>query len=238
MKTKSALASFVLYVCSPFAFAAPLPVGALLTIDPGVVDFPQQSDNTLLSGSGLYVVDGYNGQINSVAFESGSDGGIIIGKNQSPAPVMDDAASIGEINDSYSFDGLTWFTDWTPDGTLNIFDDGSGVGTVVTTISSWDISGNGYTHISSASDTGNWVDLHVDQWQVIGDHYLLDFSAGIARTIYGDWGGYDQHVVDMVHWHYEGSIVQPVPVPAAAWLFGSGLVVLLGMSKRHRVCRA
>jgi hypothetical protein len=35
-------------------------------------------------------------------------------------------------------------------------------------------------------------------------------------------------------WHLEGSVenVSAVPVPAAAWLFGSGLIAIFGISRR------
>jgi hypothetical protein len=35
-------------------------------------------------------------------------------------------------------------------------------------------------------------------------------------------------------WHLEGTHVAPVPVPAAVWLFGSGLIGLAGLTRRAR----
>lgn len=60
-----------------------------------------------------------------------------------------------------------------------------------------------------------------------GDTYTLDYSATVPL--------YDPSGFGAVHffWHLEGT-VSAVPVPAAFWLFGSGLLGLLGVARSRK----
>jgi hypothetical protein len=61
----------------------------------------------------------------------------------------------------------------------------------------------------------------------IGDTYVLDYSAVVPA---GDPSGFGGTPYDL---HLEGTIAA-VPVPAAVWLFGSGLLGLVGVARRRK----
>jgi hypothetical protein len=67
------------------------------------------------------------------------------------------------------------------------------------------------------------------QWDgVYGHSYLLDFA---STGVHGDPSGFgDVHF----YTHLEGIVTAaPVPVPAALWLFGSGVMGLFGFARTH-----
>lgn len=51
---------------------------------------------------------------------------------------------------------------------------------------------------------------------------------------FGDQGSIDQGISDFYSWAVHAGNVGAVPVPAAVWLFGSGMIGLLGVAKRKR----
>ena len=71
----------------------------------------------------------------------------------------------------------------------------------------------GIANIICALDCGN------------GDTYILDYLGHVEQ---GSPSGFDGIEVRI---HLEGSI-STVPVPAAVWLFGSGLIGLIGLARR------
>ena len=60
----------------------------------------------------------------------------------------------------------------------------------------------------------------------VGDSYTLDYSTFIPVNDSSGLGGLSYEL------HLEGVISSVVPVPAAVWLFGSGLIGLFGFSKK------
>lgn len=61
----------------------------------------------------------------------------------------------------------------------------------------------------------------------VGDLYTLDYSTFIPVNDSSGLGGLSYEL------HLEGTIASAVPVPAAVWLFGSGLIGLFGFSRRR-----
>ena len=57
-----------------------------------------------------------------------------------------------------------------------------------------------------------------------GDSFVLEYRSRVTSTPF-----------DGIHYglHLEG-VISAVPVPAAAWLFGSGLIGLLGVAQKRR----
>ncbi len=58
--------------------------------------------------------------------------------------------------------------------------------------------------------------------------FTISDSAGIQSISFQDWGvnAFDNFEFDLT--------VTPIPIPAAVWLFGSGLLGLIGFSKRKK----
>lgn len=82
------------------------------------------------------------------------------------------------------------------------------------TMAVYDLANLNLTH--TGSDTTNW--------QLTGDLLMAPENASmILGPAYTDVGNFSLGV---------GSYAAPVPVPAAAWLFGSGLMGLLGVARR------
>lgn len=63
---------------------------------------------------------------------------------------------------------------------------------------------------------------------VYGHGYTLDYHLTVANGDPSGFGGVK------FAYHFEGT-VNAVPVPAAAWLFGSGLIGLAGIAQRRKV---
>lgn len=93
---------------------------------------------------------------------------------------------------------------------------------------SWDGLDNFYSIVeSSLGDTGvATVVCAVDCTP--GDSYVLDYSGHFQTGINSAFVGLGIQI------HLEGTVSMPTPVPAAAWLFGSGLLGLLGVARRRR----
>jgi hypothetical protein len=72
--------------------------------------------------------------------------------------------------------------------------------------------------------------FRIDLGQAYTNQQLIEAMAGILNTTFSldltvdEWKGKASHF----------SVVNAVPIPAAAWLFGSGLVGLLGIRMRRR----
>ena len=117
---------------------------------------------------------------------------------------------------------------------VNIIED-DGAGNVALDFSGWGVTWNGLGFVPLGS--GAWqpgffdgvarVSCSVDCSD--GDSYTLDYSAKVPV----DCGGCGFENVKYAL-HLEGTI-SSVPVPAAIWLFGSGLLGLAGIARRRRV---
>ncbi len=56
--------------------------------------------------------------------------------------------------------------------------------------------------------------------------WVFNFNIGSQRNL--------DELVSLFAWAVRSGDVSAVPVPAAVWLFGSGLIGLLGIAKRKR----
>ena len=111
-------------------------------------------------------------------------------------------------------------------------------------LGNWDPVSTFFTGVDSTGP-GSISGLYVGSWfgvsglQAIGQ---LNFTLGTgvtnslisldAAALGGTWSSYD--IGDFTN-TYEGTIINPtvVPIPAAFWLFGSGLIGLVGVARRR-----
>ena len=129
------------------------------------------------------------------------------------------AQAAGQIDNVWSFGGNTG-NHYTV-GALSIVDDGAGDGGALLAGSNWRVEWNGGP--IDMGGGGNMVVTCANQCE-IGDTYVLDYSATVPT------GGFKGFFYTL---HLEGDIAA-VPVPAAVWLFGSGLLGLVGVARRKK----
>ncbi len=58
--------------------------------------------------------------------------------------------------------------------------------------------------------------------------FTLTYNANVPQGDLSGWGGTSYGL------HLQGTIASSIPVPAAAWLFGSGLLGLIGIAKKKK----
>ena len=115
------------------------------------------------------------------------------------------------IADAFNFNNLF--------GMVDILANGSGLSGDETAIdlTNFAVDYNG-TNIPQSPDAGSLTQT------IGGGNFSADWSALIVGGPFDGNTGY---------WHMEGTY-SVVPVPAAAWLFGSGLVGLVGVARRRK----
>jgi len=93
--------------------------------------------------------------------------------------------------------------------------------------SSWEVMWNGsaFEQGPRPNNTGPFG-LAGGSYNLLTQEYVLDWDSQIKQ---GPFNG------AVASWHLEGVVenVSAVPVPAAVWLFGSGLLTMLGVSRRR-----
>lgn len=102
-------------------------------------------------------------------------------------------------------------------------------------MSGWTVTWNGIPGIPMGGDGANFAgDTGLATFSCgmceVGDAFTLDYSAHVPLGDASGFGGVGYAL------HLEGTIaaVSSVPVPAAVWLFGSGLVGLAGVARRKK----
>lgn len=88
----------------------------------------------------------------------------------------------------------------------------------------------------------NWVSAIEPNNSGAGENYLSMYGASVSSGTYvlpGKWNDQvNSPAAGSDYYSIKGYVVQydivPVPLPAAAWLFGSGLLGLLGAARRSR----
>lgn len=210
------------------AQAAVLQTGDLLSLTPGVQVYDSNGNTVNVSSGSFFAFDVQNKQtiqdIWKFAITPSTDGGIVVGQTQS----------------SGTIDSIDWYG--------NIFSDYSTTAVTGGTTSGLNMSGWNLMEwgvVPASMGSGAWTPLNcaaegvacsgyadgvgVFNWSgVYGDAFTLDYAARFPST--------DSNFAYVrVFYHFEGTVVaaSTVPVPAAAWLFGSGLMGLLGMVRRR-----
>lgn len=236
LKRKSILAALLLTgaVLHHTAHAATLPTGASLSITSGTL-----GTNGYVNGGSYFGMD-MNGNaaislfektpitgvgsipIGNIVIATGSHTGAI---NGSENPAFDIWGFFG--NTGMDFISGTPVTD-NGDGSLNL--------------SGWRVTWNGIAAINMGTNAWqptNCAGLGCSGWTftngtarfqwngVYGGVYTLDYTATVPI---GDPSGFGNVPYYL---HLTGN-VQAVPVPATVWLFGSGLLGLLGLARRRK----
>lgn len=85
----------------------------------------------------------------------------------------------------------------------------------------WGTNASGVALMTCASTCGN------------GDTYTINYTATVPPGDPSNFGGtkYELHMTGTI----SGTLPVAVPVPAAVWLFGSGLIGLVGVARRKKV---
>jgi len=213
------------------AQAAPLPAGTVLTIDPGVSNATSPACYT---GScfDVYVVNTI-GNIHYYNFVAGSDGGIVVGKNQAAGVSPAAGELAGFVSTQYPTEapGSMYTTPYLYDPTdaaRNIFDDQSCASATAcagkTVLGTWNKSGGfGRAYaLGTASNqcTSTFYCPGVTKWTITpagaagldGDRYVLEYQRRAPDPL----DGYDH----LFTFHLEGTIQLPkaVGVDVAATL--------------------
>lgn len=204
-----------------------LQAGDVLTIDAGVPMYDSYGNLAGVSGGSWFGMDSGDGRITpseEYAIAPGADGGIVIGSPQAP----------GDI-DVWMLQGSSGhhYTETAPSGGTTSGIDFSG----------WAIFYNGGTVVSAGSKH-DWAPFNCDALGCSGVSFDASVAAFSWSGVYGDsyslW--YAMAFSPDPSWyspigyllHLEGTVLaapSAVPLPAAAWLFSSGLLGLMGFTR-------
>lgn len=217
--------------------AAVLNAGDVLTINAGVVVYDGYGNQINVTGGSWFSVDtDNNGSIHGVekvALSQGTDG-LVIGYVQQPGEITAAWQFFANYSTDYDYD---YTTQPVTGGTTNGLDLGGW--TWLWHGLSVPLGSGAWTPVNCASlgiaCTGYADGEAVFSWSgVYGDSYTLNYAATIPPGDPSGWGG------NRYFLHLEGTVTNividpppPVPVPAAVWLFGSGLAALFGLARRR-----
>lgn len=253
-KTVRVLLGALLITGPMVASAATLYIGDVLSIDAGVETYDSNGNVAGVIAGSWFAFD-YNADTNigvneRSALSSGPYGGIIIGMIQSTGghSSHSGAAHPGEggVTAEWNFfgnSGMDYTTSPITGGTTTGLD-----------LSGWTVTWNGIPSIAMGSSLAyawqpqNCASLGCTGWTfstgvaqfvwdgIYGHDYILNFAATVPPNDPSGFG------LTPYFLHLEGTVscfdCGFVPVPAAAWLFGTGLVGLLGVgTQRRRVMR-
>ncbi|VAW68717.1 hypothetical protein MNBD_GAMMA09-1862 [hydrothermal vent metagenome] len=229
----------------------------LLSFNPGVLSSTSSGGSFVSSGSYFAMDltgDGAFSPSERMAISPGSDGGLIMGAVQLASGShggQPDGTEIAPIDAPWSFMGNTGMH-LSNSPTTILSDDGAG--NMILDFSGWGVTWNGIPLIAlgggiqdcgTASD-GICVENGTDVSGVfnngtgaaviscavdcsLGDTFTLDYTAVVPRADPSNFGGVGYLL------HLEGVVSTTVPVPAAVWLFGSGLLGLAGVARRRKI---
>ncbi|HEB86820.1 MAG TPA: VPLPA-CTERM sorting domain-containing protein [Gammaproteobacteria bacterium] len=209
---------------------ADLVTGTLLTVDPGVSACIGNVGTYPACTYGAIVVDGSFFSMSSTRtpVSSGSDGGLIMGIIQNGGgshggfPDGTENAPIDAAWGYFCNTGLHYTT--SPVTVIDNDVNNDGGFTQTLDFSGWTVAWNGIPAIplpgvaTITCSLANCGD---------GGTYALDYATIIPPSTLHNFGGVPYG------YHIKG-IVSAVPVPAAVWLFGTGLVGLAGVAVRRK----
>lgn len=235
MKKKILAVSFgIVASVSGVSSHAALSSSALLSFDSGILISDPLNNVIDIQGS-YFAVDTDNDGVftpyESLVMTPGSNGGLLIGQTQL-ATVNQDGSGTAPFDSPWQFLGNYGAHQSTSPVTI-VSDDSNG--NVQLDFSGWGATWNVIANIPLGGDPANFasetglatVTCAVDCSD--GDYFTLDYAAHVPLDDPSGFGG--------VYWgiHLEGVVVSAVPVPAAVWLFGSGLIGLAGFARRKNV---
>ena len=213
--------------------SAALATGATLNFDAGVT-----SSYGKVTGGSYFGMDTNGDGIVKAAERTAiaQNNGLILGTVQDASGSHSGAANGTEspdIDAPWGFFGNTGMH-YALNPTNILSDDGAGNATV--DFSGWGVTWNGISRIDMSS--GAW-DGNADGVAIVtcgvdcaeGDTYTLNYSATVPA---GDPSGFGGVMYNFFLTGTVGAAVSAVPVPAAVWLFGSGLLGLAGVARRRK----
>lgn len=208
--------------------AAPLPNGTVLGIDQGV----GADTNIPCTTGSCFGMELAPGLVSWIDVNPGTDGGLIIGKNQASGgqDLSQSSSTPGEVTATWSFLGV-YGTYSTPAGTTNIFSDTSCAGASCigqTELRSWNWVWNGFSApfasangcLSTNCSADQLAGIFVTEWTTgssAGSPYTLKYSTVIPDNDPSGFGGVRYNLI------LKGSKIPPAPLtPAISGLWPAG----------------
>jgi hypothetical protein len=214
---------------------AALSSSALLAFDAGIPVYDLVDGYLIGIHEGSYFSvdtndDGFFMPNESIPLSPGTDGGLLIGQSQvATIPTGLTGTVISPFDAPWQFFGD--YGAHQSNSPMNILAD-DGNGNVLLDFSGWGVTWNGIPNINLGGDVANFptengmASLICGQDCSAGDSFVLDYLAHVPLNDPTGFGGVPLKL------HLEGT-VSAVPVPAAMWLFGSGLIGLISVARRR-----
>lgn len=237
---KTIIASAILAVLATGAAttaSAALANNTQLNFDAGVTTTSSYGTQFVKAGSYFGMDTNGSGDIKaSERVAISQNNGLIVGTVQDASGSHSgavDGTESPDIDAAWEFFGNTGLS-YSIAATNVLTDDGAGG--VILDFSGWGVTWNGITRIDMSA--GAW-EGNLDGQAIVtcavdcaeSDTYTLQYSATVPLNDASGFGGvmYNFYLTGTV-----GAAVSAVPVPAAVWLFGSGLIGLAGVARRRK----